>query len=117
MDRHHVLWNKREWESRPQYKQLRETHGLIVPMEREAHNELHRAVPFVPVLGYYGILAVNKAFEEGTDHLESIDNLALAIDSIHKNKRMSELERGLANLALESVELQLPFIREGYIKI
>ena len=117
MDRHHVLWNKREWESRPQYKELRETPGLIVPMEREVHHELHRAVPFVPVLGYYGILAANRAFEEGADHLESIDNLALAIDSIHKNRRMSGIERGLADLALESIELQLPFIREGYIKI
>lgn len=113
MDRHHVLFNKREWESRPQYKELRENSGLIVPIDRDIHNELHRSITQVPVLGYYGIMAVHKEFYRGRTHLQTIDNLMFSLERAQEHPRLSEIEKGLAGLALQAIELQRPFIIEG----
>ncbi len=115
MDRHHVLFNKREWESRPQYKQLRENPGLIVPIDRDVHNELHRTVTQVPILGYYAVMAVQKEFYRGRTHLETIDNLLFALESVEDHPRLSDLDKSLANIALQAVDLQKPFIVEGYL--
>ena len=117
MDRHHVLFNKREWESRPQYKDLRENAGLIIPIDREVHNELHRNVQQVPVLGYYGILAVQREFYRGRTHLETVDNLLFSLEQASENKKLTELDRALANISLQAVDLQRPFIVEGQVKI
>lgn len=116
IDRHHVLYNKREWESRPQYKELRQNPGLIVPMDREIHNDLHRSVPFVPVMGYHGIMAVIREFHRGRTHLDTIDNLMFATEESIKNPKMSDLEKALSGLALESLEMQRPFIVEGGVE-
>lgn len=113
MDKHHVLYNAREWESRPQYKELRQNPGLIIPIDRDVHNELHRNVAHVPVLGYYGILAVNKEFYRGRTPLDNVENLMFAIETIQKNDRMTEIDKGLAELALMAVDLQRPYIVDG----
>ena len=115
-EKHHVLFNKREWEARPQYKDLRNNGGLIVPMEREVHNELHRNVQLVPTLGYHGIMAVHREFYRGRGYIESLDNLMFAVESAKNNERLSGIERGLAGLALEALDLQRPFIIEGVVE-
>jgi len=38
------------------------------------------------------------------------------IEDKTKDRRVSELEAGVANLAVHALELQLPFIREGLIR-
>jgi len=116
MDRHHVLFNRREWESRPQYKELRSNAGLIIPIDRDVHNELHRSVSQVPVLGFYAIMAVQKEFYRGRTHLDTVDNLLYALEKTSEHSRLSEIDRGLASLALQAVEIQKPFIVEGYIE-
>lgn len=113
MDRHHVLFNKREWESRPQYREMRSNAGLIIPIDREAHNELHRSVSQVPVLGYYGILAVQREFYRGRTHLETVDNLLFALDKSSENEKLSDMDKALASLALQAVETQRQFIQRG----
>lgn len=115
MDRHHVLFNKREWESRPQYKELRQNAGLIVPIDRDIHNEIHRNVSQVPILGYYGIMAVHREFFRGRTHLDTVDNLLFAIEKAAEYPRLSELDRNLARIALQAVEIQKPLIIEGYM--
>lgn len=115
-NRHHILFNKREWESRPQYKSLRENTGLIVPMDNEVHNELHRAVPFVPLLGYHGIVAVQREFYRGRSHLESVDNLLFAIQESMRHPRETEIEKRLSGIALDTIEQQRPYILKGEVK-
>lgn len=116
MDRHHVLFNKREWESRPQYRELRQNSGLIIPIDRDVHNELHRSVTQVPVLGYYGIMSVHKEFYRGRTHLDTLDNLLFALEKVEDSPRLSDLDKALAGIALQAVEIQRPFIVEGLIE-
>lgn len=113
MDKHHVLFNKREWESRPQYRELRQNSGLIIPIDRDVHNELHRSVSQVPVLGYYGILTVQREFYRGRTHLDTLDNLLFALEKASNHDRLSDIDRGLASIALQAVDLQRPFILDG----
>lgn len=116
MDKHHVLFNKREWESRPQYRELRQNSGLIIPIDRDVHNELHRNVSQVPILGYYGILAVQREFYCGRTHLDTVDNLLFALEKASNNDRLSGLDKSLASIALQAVDLQRPFILDGLIE-
>lgn len=117
IDRHHVLYNAREWECRPQYKEVRTNSGLIIPMDREVHNELHRNTSAVPVIGYHAIQLVRKNFEQGDTHLETVDNLLSSLDHVEKSTKLSKTERALAAIALECVEDQVPYIKEGIAEL
>lgn len=85
-------------------------------MDSEVHRELHREVPLVPLLGYYGVMAVEREFSKGRDYLGTVDNLMSALDKTSHNERLSRIERSLSSLALESVEMQRPFIEDGLIR-
>lgn len=110
LERHHILFNKRAWTSYREAETLREERSLIVPLEHDAHKELHKNVPIVPLLGYYGLVAVRNNFEAGSDPLESIDNLQLVIEKAKKHPRAHSIEKSLAELAIEALELQKQFI-------
>ncbi len=49
------------------------------------------------------------------DYIRSIESLMFEIEDKTKDRRVSALETGVANLAVHALELQLPFIREGLI--
>lgn len=117
IEKHHELFNKREWEAREQYKDLRNNGGLIVPMHKEYHDELHKSVRLVPTLGYNGIMAVHREFYRGRSYIDTLDNLMFAVESAKNNERLSSIERGLAELALDALDLQRPFIQEGAVEI
>lgn len=110
IDRHHVLFNAREWEARPQFKELRRDSGLIVPMDREVHNELHKSVPFVPTIGYVATMAVLKDYYRGRTHGESVENLMFSIEGTKNHDRMSDIEKALCDIALDSLDIQREFI-------
>ena len=50
------------------------------------------------------------------DYLRSIESLMFEIEEKARDRRVSELETGVALLAVHALELQLPFIREGLIR-
>ncbi len=92
---------------------MRSNSGLIIPIDRDAHNELHRSVSQVPVLGYYGILAVQREFYRGRTHLDTVDNLLFALEKSSENEKLSDMDKALASLALQAVDTQRPFILRG----
>lgn len=50
------------------------------------------------------------------DYIRSIESLMFEIEDKTKDRRVTSLEAGVANLAVHALELQLPFIREGLIR-
>lgn len=115
-DGHHVLFERRLWESNQPNKELRGKHGLIVNLDRDAHEELHRNVAMVPPFNYvFGRQVLNLYRDNPDDHIRSIHNLMRSTQEAMKHPRMSDLERSLGGLVMQSLELQLPFIREGAI--
>ena len=114
-DRHHILHNRVEWHSRPESAQLRETPSLMPMIDRQVHNDLHRYCPPVPTLGIYALQRVVRDFRPSTDVFQSIENLMTSIERSADHPRMHELEREMAYIAIDAIDLQRPFIKEGLI--
>lgn len=112
-DRHHILHNRQEWELRPEARRLRETRTLVPELDRRVHNEIHAVCPPVPMLGYYALRMIESRFEEGNNTLQSMDNLCRAIDLGADHPRAHRIERGMADLAIQAIELQRPWISQG----
>ena len=113
IQRHHLLFNRRAWSSYKEGQSLRETPSLIIPMEHEAHAELHRNVPIVPLLGYYGLVNVRNRFVPTGDHRTDIEGLQRSIEQSTKHPRSHRLEKGLAELAIHAIDLQKPYLELG----
>lgn len=115
IDRHHILHERKGWEARPQGKELRSTPSLVPAMDRETHNALHAACPEVPMLGYYALVRILKTFQPTYDTLDTMDDLLYSINEASKHPKAHDIERQLCQLALQAVDLQRPFVREGIV--
>lgn len=113
INRHHIMFNRREHEARGEYMAIREMPGLIPPIDVEAHNELHANVSFVPTIGYYAAVRVLAEYNDSQDYLQNVDNLLFALDRAANAKKAKTIERDLCRLAIKAVDMQRPFIKEG----
>ncbi len=114
-NRHHILFDRRSWELRAESKYLREQPSLIPLMDMDIHSELHQNCPPVPMLGYYALNSIVSNFHPHSNTLISMDRLMGAMEQSTRHKNTHPIERELAALAIEAVELQRYFIKDGYI--
>lgn len=114
-DRHHILNNRVEWTARPESARLRETPILVPTLDRTVHEHLHRYTTPVPPLGVYALQRVVRDFVPTNDVFQSIDNLMTSIEGAANHPKAHELERELAYIAIDAIDLQRPFIKEGLI--
>lgn len=112
-DSHHILHNRQEWELRAEGKALRRTKSLIPTLTRAEHEEIHANVPAVPLLGYHALRRTLQLFEPTNNTLESVDSLIRSIDESGRNPKAHYVERGVSELAIWALELQLPFLIEA----
>lgn len=110
-DRHHLLNPAREWTLRPESKKLRESQGLIIPIDRAVHEEIHTNCPPVPLLGFHALRRTVREFQPHPDHLISIDNLMFAIESASRHPSSHRIESELAMLAVQAIDLQRGYLR------
>ena len=113
-DAHHLLHNKQEWSLRPDGKALRETPSLIPRIDRGLHNEIHRNVPAVPLLGYFALQRTLREFYPTRDTLSSMDNLIVAMDIASKHHKAHVIEKAQVHLSIWALELQRPYIAEYF---
>lgn len=112
-NRHHILYHAKEWSLRPYAKSMRETPSLIPNMDRLVHEELHMNCPPVPLLGYYALEKTRSNFNPTGNTLDDMDGLMSAMEKSTRWERFHPLERELAGLAIEAIELQRPWVKEG----
>lgn len=115
-DAHHLIHHRREWESRPQSKYIRDLPALVPRIPREVHNEIHANVPPVPLLGYHALLRVASEMQDyrrNPNTLDTLDGLKSAIENAGKHPRAHDIERQLSGLAIAALELQEPYLREA----
>lgn len=114
---HHILERRSDWTSNQIASSLRKTSELTPEIWQPAHNELHRNCPIVPLLGYRALELVKANFEPANDNtMKSIDRLLCTINQVSNNPDMHIIERHLAELAMHSIELQVPYIRGNIIR-
>jgi len=114
-DKHHILHNRLEWSARPQALALRERPELVPTIDRDVHNELHRIAPAVPLLGYYALNRIQAVYEPQEGTIASIDSLIKAIDIAGNHRRAHHVERGMADLAIQAIQIQRAILR-GNVK-
>lgn len=86
---------------------------MIALLDHETHDALHRACPGVPPLDVYMVQRVKGLYVPHANPLVGIDRYSRAIETAMLHPRAHSIERQLAQLTLEAVRLQVPFIREG----
>lgn len=112
-DAHHILHHRQEWTLRREAESLRESPPLVPRMNREAHNELHRDVPPVPLLGHYALLRTVRSYEPAYgDTMTSVDNLMFAIEEATRSPKAHQIEKDIAWLAINAIDLQRPYLRD-----
>lgn len=115
-DRDHLLSTARQWNGEPLGRRLRQNPSLIFDVDREIHELKHRECPPVPLLGHHALLGTLNRYNATYDPTKDIDGLCLAIDRATKGDRFHQIERDLAGLAIEAIQVQKPYIYEGIIR-
>lgn len=114
---HHVLFEAKLWQAHDVNKQLRNKPGLIIPIRHDVHDELHKEIACQPVPPYRQGQAVLGIYRDNPDdHIKSVYNLMRAFEIATLHPRVREAERSIGQLAIHTLEMQLPFIREGILK-
>lgn len=111
-DGHHILHSKQEWRLRPEAKALREDPSLIIRLDREEHNEIHKNCPPVPLLGYYALVRTLRDYEPASTVLGSVENLIMAIEKSNHHPKSHAIERELGELTIWAIQLQTPWLGE-----
>jgi len=109
-DKDHLLWTEAHWSSTPDARALRTIPSLIVELDRDDHEAKHHETPPVPLLGHYAIRRTLNTYEPGSNPIESLDNLMLAIEQAANSPKAHIIEKHLAELAIWALDLQHPFV-------
>lgn len=112
IDRHHVLFPRQEWTLRPEAKTLRNTASLIPAIDREVHNEIHRQVPFVPVMGYYALRRVMSDFYPQRTTLATLDELLFSMEEASGNPKSHPIETAQIKLSMLALEAERDILRQ-----
>lgn len=115
-NRHHIMTTRSDWQSNPNAKRVRNTHELIPLMDIEVHEELTKNCPVVPLLGYKALQLVVAEFRPTGETLSTLDKLLMAINEVCSNPNIHYLERQLGQLAMDSLEIQIPYLKDGIIR-
>lgn len=115
LERHHTLFNRYAWTANSNLEALREDRRLIVPLDPDTHSELHQEISHVPPLSYHMARHVLKAYSEyeADTYLHNVENLQRSIEYAKSHPRADRIERGVADLAIHSLDIQKPFIDES----
>jgi len=111
VDRHHIMFPAQEWSLRPEAKKIRSTPALIPKIDREDHNEIHRHVPFVPMLGYYALRRVASDFYPQRTTLATIDELLFSMESAKGHPKSHPIETAQIELSMQALEAERDLLR------
>lgn len=108
---HHILFDRTQWESSELSLKLRDKSSLLVFMDIDEHRELHAHCPSVPLMSHYIQDMTLRELKSSSDPIIALSNLELAIERAQHRQQANDLEKRLADLTLEAIELQKPFIQ------
>lgn len=114
---HHVLFEAKLWQAHSVNNELRSKPGLIIPIRHDVHNELHREIKTMPVPSYdqgNSVLGIYR--DNPDDHIRSVYNLMRAFEQAIGHPRVRENERMMGQFAVHTLEIQLPYIKEGLLR-
>jgi hypothetical protein len=115
---HHVLFERYLWTTSKELNKLRSTKELIPRIGLVAHRGLHSAIEQVPIPDHHMLRRMNREFyPEKNDTIGSIRNLQESVGIAMDNPYVSDLAVQVGLLIMGSLELQIPFIEQGYLEL
>ena len=120
VNKHHTQFARAIHESMPNLKRIRTDSRLIVPLDIDAHNELHRNVAAVPSLTHDlagRAFALFRDYGDAHDPIDNLQNYMASIEEAVKHPKTMELERSMAELTVWACEMQIPYIQQGYVDL
>jgi len=115
---HHVLFERVLWTSNKELNRLRSTSELIPKIGVVAHKGLHRAIEQVPPPDHHMLRRINREFYPAKkDTIGTIRNLQESVGLAMDNPYVSDLACSLGLLIMGALELQIPFIEQGYLEL
>lgn len=115
IERHHLLFERSSWESSIPARRLRQLPSLIIPMDEDIEQALHKTVINVPLLDRYTAQHTYRELQPARTYVGSCYRLMEAIERGSQHSKTHTLERELAQLTIHAIELQMPFIRSGSV--
>jgi hypothetical protein len=112
MTDHHMLFYREEWSVRPEGLWLREHGGLRVDLSRPDHDEMHRRVALVPVLGVHALQRVASDYKPVNSLYQNLDRFVALTERALKHPRSHKIEQDLGHLTIEAMLMQRDFIEE-----
>jgi len=88
---------------------------MVALLDPDIHDELHRACPGVPPLDIFTAQRARKRFEGDKNPNLAIEDYMRAVETAKQSPKNHPIERALADLVIMAVDLQRPFIREGWL--
>lgn len=111
-DRHHILFSRKVWQSSELSGGLRSTPSLVPKIDRELHNEIHRQVPLVPMLGYHALARTVRMFYPSGETLQDISRLQIAMEDAVDHPKATRTEKKLAELACYELSVQSYMLKD-----
>jgi hypothetical protein len=113
LNRHHLLFERTAHSANVYNKTLRNSMGLVALIDVEAHKELHRSCPPVPPLSPYVAQRARNLYIPSPHPLRGIDGYLTAVQEAVQHPSTHEIERRMAELTMQAVEIQKPFVVAG----
>ena len=110
---HHLFFDRKAWALRPDGQRIRESRPFMVRMDNSAHNELHRVCPPVPVPDYFALQRISRSTNFNLPTLEAVDSLRFATEEAIRHPKAHDIEKALAGLMLDAIDVQMPFVRDA----
>lgn len=85
----------------------------MIIMDESAHNELHRVAPPVPVPSFHVLQVIARRTDIGLPTLQAIDSLRFATEEAIRHPKAHDIEKALAGLMLDAIDVQMPFVRDA----
>lgn len=82
-------------------------------MERELHQELHLFCPAVVNLGHHALEKTLSVFQPTGNTLVTMDRLMSSIEQSTRHYKVHPIERELASLAIEAIEMQRSYVTDS----
>lgn len=110
---HHLFFDRKSWGLRPDGQRIRESRPFMVRMDNSVHDELHRVCPPVPVPDYFALQRISRSTNFNLPTLEAVDSLRFATEEAIRHPRAHDIEKALAGLMLDAIDVQMPFVRDS----
>jgi hypothetical protein len=114
-NKHHIMHDRATHNGNMNNYWIRNRLGLIVLMDVGVHRELHEATPTVPPLSMHMAQAVRSQLHPQSNPFKAIDEFRRAVEVAQDYSRMHRVEIESADLTMQAIEAQLPYLREGYV--